>query len=325
MQRLRLLLFRDGAYDGLAHDIAAAVDHIGGGIGEDVGGKLSCLAIGVKIHILISGALLGKHNLSLGNCCFIAIQCEGVDTDEGAALLRQFLVQRIQLGKLAYAGIAGGEPEIHHGDGVGGEQLVALHRVAIQVLALKGGELLHTAVVGRVARVAACGYAHIAVHGLLHDLRVLFLQRGQLVFDIADLRGGLLQPLILLVGELLFSGLDGIQQEVAVVFSVLDHGHALVGLHKDLFPQLGIFRQERVLPLQQLLVQGESLLGGFWLAGHGGAVAAHVAHLVIVLRAAGRQGQHHQHGKSQCKNSLHVHFDSSIVVFFVVSFPLPKP
>ena len=40
LQRLRLLLFRDGAYDGLTHDIAAAVDHIGGGIGKDVGGKL---------------------------------------------------------------------------------------------------------------------------------------------------------------------------------------------------------------------------------------------------------------------------------------------
>ena len=85
--------------------------------------------------------------------------------------------------------IAGGEPEIHHGDGVAGEQLVAFHRVAIQVLALKGGELLHTAVVGRVARVAARGHTHIAVHGLLHNLGVLFLQRGQLVFDIADLRG----------------------------------------------------------------------------------------------------------------------------------------
>ena len=72
-------------------------------------------------------------------------------------------------------------------------------------------------------------------------------------------------------------------------------------------------------------MQGERLLGVFRLVSHGGAVAAHVAHLVIVLRAAGRQGQQHQYGKSQCKNSLLVHFDSSIVVFFVVSFPLPKP
>ena len=45
LQRLRLLLFRDGAYDGFTHDIAAAVDHIGGGIGKDVGGKLSRLTI----------------------------------------------------------------------------------------------------------------------------------------------------------------------------------------------------------------------------------------------------------------------------------------
>ena len=45
LQRLRLLLFRDGAYDGFTHDIAAAVDHIGGGISKDVGSKLSRLTI----------------------------------------------------------------------------------------------------------------------------------------------------------------------------------------------------------------------------------------------------------------------------------------
>ncbi len=49
---------------------------------------------------------------------------------------------------------------------------------------------------------------------------------------------------------------------------------------KTFSPQLGIFRQDRVLPLQQLLVQGECLLGVFRLASHGGAVAAHAAHLV---------------------------------------------
>ena len=45
LQRLRLLLFRDGAYDGVTHDIAVAVNHIGSGIGKDVGGKLSRLTI----------------------------------------------------------------------------------------------------------------------------------------------------------------------------------------------------------------------------------------------------------------------------------------
>ena len=78
-------------------------------------------------------------------------------------------------------------------------QLVALHPVAIQVFPLKGGEFLHTAVVGRGARVAARGHTHIAVHGFLHDLGILLFQLGQLVFNIADLRGRLLQPLILLV------------------------------------------------------------------------------------------------------------------------------
>ena len=45
LQSLRLVLFRDGSYDGVAHDIAAAVNHIGGGISKDVGSKLSRLTI----------------------------------------------------------------------------------------------------------------------------------------------------------------------------------------------------------------------------------------------------------------------------------------
>ena len=36
LQLLRLIFFRDGAYDGFAHDVAVAVNHIGGGIGKDV-------------------------------------------------------------------------------------------------------------------------------------------------------------------------------------------------------------------------------------------------------------------------------------------------
>ena len=36
LQHLRLLLFRDGAYDGFPHDIAAAVDHIGAAPDTDV-------------------------------------------------------------------------------------------------------------------------------------------------------------------------------------------------------------------------------------------------------------------------------------------------
>ena len=139
------VLSGDSADDGIAHDIAIAVDHIGGGIGEDILHKLTGIAAGAEIDVLIGRALLGKHILCIRDRRLVAIQREGVDADERAALLRQFLVQRIQLGKLAHAGIAGGEPEIHHGDGVAGEQLVALHRVAVQIFPLKGGEFLHTA------------------------------------------------------------------------------------------------------------------------------------------------------------------------------------
>ena len=89
------------------------------------------------------------------------------------ALPRKLLVQRVQLGKLSHAGIASGEPEIHDSDGVAGEQFVALYHVPIQVFALKGGKLLHTAVIG-------CRH-HIAVHCVVHNLRVRFLQRLSLI------------------------------------------------------------------------------------------------------------------------------------------------
>ena len=59
LQRLSLLLFRDGAYDGVTHDIAVSVNHIGGGVGKNVCSELSRLAVGSEIHILIGRALLG--------------------------------------------------------------------------------------------------------------------------------------------------------------------------------------------------------------------------------------------------------------------------
>ena len=47
---LRLILFRNSTYDGIAHDIAAAVNHIGGGVCKNAGGEPACLSIGSKIH-----------------------------------------------------------------------------------------------------------------------------------------------------------------------------------------------------------------------------------------------------------------------------------
>ena len=58
LQRLRLILFRDGAYDGLAHDVAAAVNHLGGGVGKNVCSELSRLAVGsARYDRFSSGAL----------------------------------------------------------------------------------------------------------------------------------------------------------------------------------------------------------------------------------------------------------------------------
>ena len=65
LQRFRLLLFRDGAHDGFSHDIALAIHHLGGRIGQEVGGELACLTVGVKIHILIRCALLHQHILCI--------------------------------------------------------------------------------------------------------------------------------------------------------------------------------------------------------------------------------------------------------------------
>ena len=52
---------------------------------------------------------------------------------------------------------AGGEPEIHHGDGFAGEQIAALYRIPVQILALKGRELRQAAVIRLAARAATIG------------------------------------------------------------------------------------------------------------------------------------------------------------------------
>lgn len=61
LQFLRLLLFRNSAHDGVAHDVAVPVNHIGGGIGKDIGGELSRLTVGSEIHILIGRTLLSQY------------------------------------------------------------------------------------------------------------------------------------------------------------------------------------------------------------------------------------------------------------------------
>jgi len=196
LQRLRLILLGDGTYDGLTHDVAVPIHYIGGGEGEDVGGKGSRRAAGIEIHVLIGGALLGQHVLRVGDGRLVAVQRKGVDADERAALVRQLLVQRVQLAKLTHAGAAGGKPEIHHGDGVGGEQLVAFDLVAVQILALKGGEFLHIAV---------------GVGLLIQNFGMLLFQLGQLILDLADLLRGLLQQRVFLIAELVLGGFDGVQ------------------------------------------------------------------------------------------------------------------
>ena len=294
MQRLRLRLAGDGAYDGVAHDVAVTVYHIGGGIGKDVRGKSSRLAAGGKIHVPIGRALLGQHILRLGNCRFVAVQREGVDADDLAALLRKLLVQRVQFGKLTHAGIAGGEPEIHYGDGVAGEQLVAFHRVSVQILALKGRELLHAAIVRRRGHIVARRHAHVAVQGLLCRCGILFLNHGQLIFDVANLLRLSLNQFQLIRRKLILGGFNCTEQEITVVFAVLLHGHALVGRHENLFPKRCVLRENGIFLRHQLLVHGSRFLSIL-------RFAAHSVHFVSALCAAVRQREHHQCNKQQCQ------------------------
>ncbi len=93
----------------------------------------------------------------------------------------------------SHAGIAGGEPEIHYGDGIVGKQLVLLFTVSIQILAVKCGNFFRLSFsMGLPCR---CRNAHIAVRWILHDLGVLLFQLGQLVLRFPDLCGRLLQQL----------------------------------------------------------------------------------------------------------------------------------
>ena len=92
LQRLRLRLVGDGAHNGITHDVAAAVHHIGGGVGEHVLHKLAGLALGGEVDIGIGDALLGQNGLGLGDGSLIAAQGEGIDADDTAALLGQLLM-----------------------------------------------------------------------------------------------------------------------------------------------------------------------------------------------------------------------------------------
>ena len=145
---------------------------------------------------------------------------------------------------------------------------------------------------------------------------MLLFQLGQLILDLADLLRGLLQQRVFLIAELVLGGFDGVQQEIAVILAVLDHGHALVRRQKDLFPKLRVLRQDLILPIHQGLVGGGGLL-------RLGRVAA-VFGLAVTLRAAGGQGQHHQRCQQQRGQFLHV--DSSVFSSMLIfCFPSPKP
>ena len=109
----------------------------------------------------------------------------------------KLLAQRFQFAQLTHARAAGGEPEVDNRNGAAGKKLVARHIVPVQILAHKGGEFLHAAVIAAVigehagvagdVHAAVRGHAHGAVKGFLRRLGVLFLDHGELAFNVADL------------------------------------------------------------------------------------------------------------------------------------------
>ena len=288
--------------------------------------------MGGEVDIGIGDALLGQNGLGLGDGSLIAAQGEGIDADDTAALLGQLLMQGLQLGQLAHAGIAGGEPEIHHGDGVLGEQVIALDGAAVEVLALEGRELLHLVAVAG-GRGAVGRDAVTVARGLGSRLGELGLNGGQGALDLPDLLASLAQQLQLVGGKLVLGGLNGVQQEITVVLTVLLHGHALVGGQEHLLPKGLVFHQNGILLVHQGLVHSGRLLGVLGLA-------VGLCHVVVAPFAAGGQGQHQQCSKQQHQNSagsirpIHFHlFVSSLILLFVcsvsaafvLSLPSPKP
>ena len=149
------------------------------------------------------------------------------------------------------------------------------------------------AVVGHRVHILVRRHIHIAVQRFLHDLGILFLQCGQLVSDVADLLRLALKQLQLICRKLILGGVDGFQQEVAVVFTVLHHDLTLVRCHKDLFPKCCVLCQNSSLLRCQLLVHGGCLLGVLRLV-------VHAVHVIAALCAAGGQRKHQHDCQQQC-------------------------
>ena len=211
-------------------------------------------------------------------------------------------MQGLQLGQLAHAGIAGGEPEIHHGDGVLGEQVIALDGAAVEVLALEGGELLRLVAVAG-GRGAVGRDAVTVARGLGSRLGELGLNGGQGALDLPDLLASLAQQLQLVGGKLVLGGLNGVQQEITVVLAVLLHGHALVGRQEHLLPKGLVFHQNGILLVHQGLVHSGRLLGVLGLA-------VGLCHVVVALFAAGGQGQSQSKAECQSEKLFHNYFSS---------------
>ena len=82
----------------------------------------------------------------------IIAACVDHDTDNGAALVPEPLVQDLQVRHLVDAGAAEGAPDIHHGEPVPAENIRGRDRISIQIGRLKGNGGTCSGLAGRFCR-----------------------------------------------------------------------------------------------------------------------------------------------------------------------------
>ena len=107
--------------------------------------------------------------------------------------------------------------------------------------------------------------AHIAVGWLFSASGILLFQYRKLTFYLAYLFGTFFKQLQFVCLELILCSFDRLEQEVAVVAAVLNHGRTLVRRHKHLFPKSTVLGQNCRLLCHQLLMQFCCFIHGFRL------------------------------------------------------------
>ena len=302
----------DRADDRLADDVAVLVDDVRGRERVQTGGELTGLAVGGEPEVGVGHAFFRQNVLRLGDGGLVAVEREGVDADDRAALRGEVLVERLKVGQLTDARVAGGEPEVHDRDAVAGKELAAVDVIAVEILALKAREFHRVAAGGGHAGLLR---AHaVTCAGRRAAAGILLLEDGELALDLLDLLGAGLERLELIGREAVLRALNRGEQEVAVVRAVLDHGAVFVGRQKHLVPELGVCGENVVFLLHELLIELGCFVGAVRLGRDQGCdVGAAVRFVLAFARRARREAEHHREREQERhKFCDFLHHDSSV-------------